>query len=116
MTFKPIDLSIVIDNLFSNASKAKATEIRFLCRKGATGAGAIEVLVEDNGRGIDPSKVDPSKIFEKAYTGSKRGSGLGLYHVRQVLEGLGGTIGLDPERKGNQARFIIKLPGGEKRR
>jgi signal transduction histidine kinase len=114
MTFKPIDISIVIDNLFSNASKAHATEISFSCRRGATGAGALEIVVADNGRGIDPRRVDPTKIFEKSYSGSRRGSGLGLYHVRQVLEALGGTIGLDPERRGNEARFIIKLPGGER--
>jgi sensor histidine kinase regulating citrate/malate metabolism len=74
----------------------------------------VEIIVEDDGRGIDTQRVDPKKIFQKSYSGTKKGSGLGLYHVRQVLENLGGTIGLDPEREDKKARLIIKLPEGER--
>jgi len=106
--FKPIDMSIVVDNLFANSSKARASRIHFECRKPKSGKGA-EIVVSDNGRGIDPRTVDSSKIFEKSYSGSKKGSGLGLYHVRQVLENAGGSISLDPEREGDRATFIIRL-------
>lgn len=112
MDFKPIDVSIVIDNLISNARAAKATSISFECRKPQTGRG-IEIVVVDNGRGIDDRVVDPTKIFDKGYS-STRGSGLGLYHVRQVLEDLGGAITLDPERSGSAAQFVIRLPAGKK--
>jgi hypothetical protein len=109
VTFSPIDISIVIDNLFSNAGKAEASEVTFAARRAATGQ-AIELVVCDNGKGIDPGKVDPTKIFERSYTGDRRGSGLGLYHVTQVLEGFGAAIALDPDRVGNAAQFIIRLP------
>lgn len=108
-TFSPIDVSIVIDNLFSNAGKADASEITFTARRAATGQ-AIELIVRDNGRGIDPGKIDPTRIFERSYSGDRRGSGLGLYHVMQVLEGFGAAIALDPDRDGNTAQFIIRLP------
>ncbi len=108
-TFSPIDISIVIDNLFNNAGKAEASEITFAARRAATGQ-AIELVVRDNGKGIDPGKVDPAKIFERSYSGDRRGSGLGLYHVTQVLEGFGAAIALDPDREGNAAQFIIRLP------
>lgn len=108
-TFSPIDISIVIDNLFSNAGKAEASEINFAARRAVTGQ-AIEIVIRDNGKGIDPGKVDPTKIFERSYTGDRRGSGLGLYHVTQVLEGFGAAIALDPDRAGNAAQFIIRLP------
>lgn len=108
-TFSPIDISIVIDNLFSNAGKADASEITFSARRASTGQ-AIELVVRDNGKGIDPGKIDPSKIFERSYSGDRRGSGLGLYHVTQVLEGFGAAIALDPEREGNAAQFIIRFP------
>lgn len=108
-TFSPIDISIVIDNLFNNAGKAEASEITFAARRAATGQ-AIELVVRDNGKGIDPGKVDPAKIFERSYSGDRRGSGLGLYHVTQVLEGFGAAIALDTDREGNAAQFIIRLP------
>ena len=107
-TFSPIDISIVIDNLFSNAGKADASEISFVARRSTTGQ-AVELIVRDNGKGIDP-RVDPAKIFERSYSGDRRGSGLGLYHVTQVLEGFGGAIALDPDREGNAAQFIIRFP------
>ncbi|WP_440409444.1 ATP-binding protein [Neorhizobium petrolearium] len=108
-TFRPIDISIVVDNLISNASKARATRITFTCRKVKGGSG-VEVVVEDDGNGIDDRVVDVSKIFDKGYTGSSRGSGLGLYHARLVLEEMGGGLGLDPDRPPRTARFIIRLP------
>lgn len=106
--FNPIEISIVIDNLFSNAGKAEASEINFAARKSSTGK-AIEIVVSDNGHGISTS-VDPTKIFERSYSGSRRGSGLGLYHVTQVLEDIGGAISLDPDRDGQAAQFVIRLP------
>lgn len=107
--FRPVDVAIIIDNLFSNAGKAGARQMTFICRRTSTG-GAVEIIVADDGRGIDERLVDPEKLFERGYTGSPRGSGLGLYHVKQVIEELGGSIGLDPERPKGSARFVIRLP------
>ena len=107
--FKPIDIAIVVDNLFSNAGKAGARHMTFTCRRTSTG-GAVEIVVADDGRGINEGSVDASKLFERGYSGSPRGSGLGLYHVMQVIEELGGSIGLDPERPKGAARFVIRLP------
>ncbi len=109
--FKPIDIAIVIDNLISNARKAQATSIIFTVRKVKQGS-ALEVLVQDNGRGIDESKVERSRIFEKGYSGTKVGSGLGLYHAAQVLSDMGGSIALDTEYDGPGTRFIVRLPRG----
>lgn len=109
LRFKPIDVSIVLDNLMSNARKAKATRISFTARRIKQAQG-LEVLVEDNGRGIDPARVEQARIFEKGYSGTSSGSGLGLYHASQVLAALGASIGLDPAYEGGGARFLIRLP------
>jgi signal transduction histidine kinase len=106
--FRPIDIAIVIDNLFSNAGKAGARHMTFTARR--TQGGAVEIVVADDGRGINEGAVDPGKIFERGYSGSPRGSGLGLYHVKQVIEELGGSIALDPDRPKGAARFVIRLP------
>jgi signal transduction histidine kinase len=113
ITFRPIDIAIVIDNLFSNSAKAEGTAIRFSCRRSSTG-GVIEIVVNDDGRGIDDRVVEPTKIFERGYSGSSRGSGLGLYHAKHVIEAMGGSIGLDPDRPGRAAQFVIRMPKGGK--
>lgn len=108
VSFNPIEIAVIIDNLVSNSSKFGATEIKFYTRKSQTG-NAKEIVVSDNGDGIAEG-VDSTKIFERSYSGLSRGSGLGLYHVKQVMEKLGGAISLDPEREGNSAQFVIRLP------
>jgi signal transduction histidine kinase len=111
--FRPIDVAIVVDNFFSNAGKFDAHRMSFLCRKAATG-GAIEIVVSDDGRGIDEATVDTTKLFERGYSGSVRGSGLGLYHAKQVVEEMGGSIALDPERQDGKAQFVLRLPREKK--
>lgn len=103
-TFNPIDVSIVVDNLISNASKARASLISFdLAPLGKSG---LQVTVKDNGRGI-PSFVPWEQIFEMGYT-TTHSSGLGLYHVRHVLGELGGSIEVSSSSKSGTT-FVIKI-------
>ena len=105
MRFNPIDISIVVDNLVSNARRAKATLVNFTIF-GSEREG-LSMRVQDNGRGI-ASGVDRTRIFEMGYT-STGGSGLGLYHVRQVLGELGGSIELEPDPPGGGASFLVRI-------
>jgi len=111
--FKPIDVAIVIDNLISNARKAKATSILFAVQKVRQGTG-LELIVRNNGRKVRENGVDPARIFEKGYSGTKSGSGLGLYHAAQVLSEMGGAIALDLEYEGPGTQFIVRLPKARK--
>jgi signal transduction histidine kinase len=88
-SFKPIDVSVVVDNLISNAKKAKATKVRFQITHPTR--ETVHIRVSDNGRGLDRKIKEVSRIFEKGYT-TTEGSGLGLYHVQQVLGEMKGTI------------------------
>jgi signal transduction histidine kinase len=63
------------------------------------------VTVSDNGRGFAAS-ANASRIFEMGFS-TTQSSGLGLYHVRQVLGEMGGTIEVAPVEKG--ATFILKI-------
>lgn len=105
MRFNPIDISIVVDNLVSNARRAKATLVNFTIF-GSEREG-LSMRVQDNGRGI-ASGVDRTRIFEMGYT-STGGSGLGLYHVQQVLAELGGSIELEPDSRGSGASFLVRI-------
>lgn len=109
MRFNPIDISIVIDNLISNARRAKASSIQF--EYGALGRSGLFLRATDNGRGFTKG-VDPTRIFEMGYS-TTHGSGLGLYHVRQVLGEMNGSIELEESKPGHTS-FIIKISPGTK--
>lgn len=108
--FSPVDVAVLVDNLVDNSRKAKASGILF--KAVAKGQGAVLIKVEDDGLGIDERRVDPSKLFERGYSGSAAGTGLGLYSVRQIVEGMGGTIQLAGD--GSRADFEIVVPGERK--
>lgn len=104
LRFNPIDASIIVDNLVSNARKAKASRINF--QLGQEGKAGLKICVSDNGRGL-AAGTNRSQVFEMGYT-TTMGSGLGLYHVRQALGEMGGSIELDDEvQKG--LGLIIKI-------
>jgi signal transduction histidine kinase len=104
--FKPIDISVVIDNLVANARRARATNITFVITHPTK--DTIHVRVSDDGRGFSSQIDDLNRIFEKGYTMTE-GSGLGLYHVRHVLGEMQGTI--EPSRpvSGTGAVFLIRI-------
>ncbi|MCW0389430.1 hypothetical protein NB690_000004 [Xanthomonas sacchari] len=93
LRFNPIDASIIVDNLISNARKAKASRIKFILRQ--DDKRGLAIYVADNGRGL-ASGTNRSRIFEMGYT-TTQGSGLGLYHVRLALGEMGGSIELDEQ-------------------
>jgi signal transduction histidine kinase len=109
LRFNPIDVSIVVENLISNARRAKASRIKFeLSKLEKTG---LLIRATDNGVGLARG-ADPGRIFEMGYT-TTRGSGLGLYHVRQVLGDIGGSIELAESAKGIGTTFLIKIDTGK---
>lgn len=111
MRFKPIDATIIVDNLVSNAKRAKASKIKFeLMPMEKSG---LKIRVTDNGRGL-ASGTKKARIFEMGYT-TTQGSGLGLYHVRQVLGEIGGSIELENREGEKGTTFVIKIiPAGRK--
>lgn len=104
-SFKPIDISVVIDNLISNARKSRATSVHFAVTHPTR--KSIHIRVSDNGKGLDRKIKEPSRIFEKGYT-TTDGSGLGLYHVRQVLGEMNGTIEIE-QHEGTGVTFLIRI-------
>jgi DNA-binding response OmpR family regulator len=91
----PGTLEHVLSNLVANAADAVAEKgggkVVVVLR--GTPKGGVEAIVADDGRGLDPDLSD--RIFEPFFsTKKKHGSGLGLYIVRRLVEGCGGTIRL----------------------
>ena len=93
--FRPIELNILIDNLISNSKKAGATKFSITIKR--NGQNRYQILFKDNGEGIEKRYLD--KIFEFGYTTSIGGSGIGLYHIKEIVERLGGTLTVESKVK-----------------
>ncbi len=106
--FKPIDVSVVIDNLIANARKKnlKASKITFNIVHPSK--NTMHIVVTDDGKGFDKSIELLDKVFEKGFT-TTEGSGLGLFHVRQVLGEMNGTIEATKNENQNGATFVIRI-------
>jgi signal transduction histidine kinase len=108
--FSPFDIAVVTDNLIANARKAGAQNIWFEAQLPHS-KGKLEIKVHDDGDGLDLDRIDRERIFEKHYSGTLGGTGLGLFHVTQVLNDMGGSIKFDPKADATRADFIITVPG-----
>lgn len=104
--FKPIDIAVVIDNLISNARRARATKVLF--KISHPSKNSVHILITDNGRGFDSTISDLSRVFEKGFTKTD-GSGLGLFHVQHVLGEMNGTIEAFRVEGQRGANFLIRI-------
>ena len=84
--FVPLALSMILDNLVTNARKARATKVTFQFE--VTGH-QLYVYVGDNGRGIPPE--NQKNVFRRGFTTSS-GSGIGLSHIQTAMIDIGGNI------------------------
>lgn len=111
MRFNPMDVAIIVENLISNAKRAEASKISF----DISGRDDKSMLIKvtDNGRGLTKG-VDPDRVFEMGYT-TTTGSGLGLYHVRQILSEMSGSIELSREHQEHGVSFKIVISQRVKR-
>ena len=105
-------LRVVYDNLLSNAVKygreGGAIVLDVQQRK-----GDVTLSVRNDSEGIPPEKMPAlfkkfSRLDSPEYAG-KKGSGLGLYICREIVEKLGGEIWAD-SKVGEWARFSFTLP------
>jgi len=71
--------------------------------------GCAEVRVNDTGAGIYPDVL--AKIFDPFFTTKAKGTGLGLYVSKQIMEKHGGSIEVESQA-GKGSTFIVRLPAG----
>lgn len=105
-------LAQVLINLLDNAAKYNRDggEVKL---SASDEAGAVKVLVEDNGPGIPAAHLP--HIFERFYRVDKArsrelgGTGLGLSIVKHLVELHGGSVGVD-SAEGRGSAFWFTLP------
>lgn len=105
--FRPLEISIVLDNFISNARKAGSTlmtiNFKILNKK-------LHIYIADNGKGVDSKMLE--RLFKRGET-TTHGSGIGLYHIKTIIEKMGGEVrfvGNDFEELGKGACFEVTLP------
>ena len=105
-------ISQVIHNLLENAFKftAKGT-IRVVAKKTESGQEVI-IAIQDSGKGVD-EEIMP-RLFQKFATKSPKGTGLGLYICRKIVESHGGRIWAENSKNRSGATFYFSLPTKEK--
>jgi signal transduction histidine kinase len=102
-------LSQVITNLLSNA--IKFTENGLITIDTSESDKEVIVSIRDTGSGIDP-EIYP-KLFSKFITKSDRGTGLGLFISKSIIESHDGRIWAENNQKGPGAAFYFSLPASE---
>jgi signal transduction histidine kinase len=108
----PERLATAVDNLLQNAVKFSAgpPEIEVT---GSRADGHVRLVVRDHGIGIPAGAR--GRLFEKFYRvndpelNNVVGTGIGLYLVRQVVEGHGGRVEV-ASQPGQGSSFEIDLP------
>lgn len=116
--FKSEDIAVpsealvtITGNLIDNALDSMNMDMSFEKTKelvfGAfTKPGELLITVKDNGLGISEENLD--KIFENGYSTKGSGRGVGLYHTKQLIESLGGSISVESQ-VGKGACFMVIL-------
>lgn len=101
-------LARIVINLVTNASQAKADNRKSVINVDIEKIEKrIKIIVNDNGVGISPDKLE--KIFDPNFTSKNSGMGIGLTMVKRMVEDYNGTITVVSEvDKG--ATFTISMP------
>ena len=107
-------LIIVLQNLIINAINYydEKKEKPFVLIRTFENMNGIKIVLSDNGTGIAPDIQ--KKVFEMFYRGTNtsKGSGLGLYIVKNAVKKLSGSILLE-SKEGEGTTFSIDLPKGK---
>jgi two-component system, OmpR family, sensor histidine kinase VicK len=109
-------LTQVICNLLDNAFKftnGYGEKVQVTLEKQEDqGAHHAIVSIEDTGTGIDPEILP--RLFSKFVTKSQKGTGIGLYISKNIVEAHGGKLRAENNTNGQGATFTITLPFGQK--
>lgn len=99
-TFRPIEVTMLVDNLIDNSGKAKSRKVIVSVSKKDE---KVYIDFRDDGNGL-PKDHEPKDLFEKGIT-TTNGSGIGLSHAKQIVEELKGGIEISSQANGALVRI-----------
>jgi len=110
----PEELQTAVSNLLDNAVKYSGGEVRVSVELAALGDRRVAVRVADSGVGIPATQL--KRIFKRFYRvqgdfmARVKGTGLGLFIVRSIVERHGGRVFAESAGLGRGSTFTIQLP------
>ena len=108
------ELQTAFTNLLDNAVKYSSNEPKISVRVKKPGEKKVQIFFKDSGIGIEPEEL--KSIFKRFYrvsntwTQTKKGTGLGLFIVKSIIEKHGGKVRADSKGEGKGSTFIVQLP------
>jgi signal transduction histidine kinase len=108
------ELQTALTNLLDNAVKYSSDELKISIRVKKSNERKVQIFIKDNGIGLGTSEL--KRIFKRFYrvpnsqTQEKKGTGLGLFIVRSIIEKHGGKIRADSKGEGKGSTFVVQLP------
>ena len=108
LTIKPTLLTQIVQNFLQNAFKF-TPKGKSILLKSSVEDGKLNIVVMDEGCGIDSELNDIYAPFRRA--GNKSGAGLGLFLAKNAANALGGNISLQnrSDKQGTIAKFQLKI-------
>jgi two-component system sensor histidine kinase SenX3 len=113
------ELRAAVTNLLDNAVKYSHKEVQLSVEIAVLDNKQLSVRIGDRGIGIPAAQL--KRIFKRFYRAPGRfmarvkGTGLGLFIVRSVVEQHGGRVFAESEGPGRGSTFTIQLPRAEAR-
>lgn len=96
----------LIDNALDSMNKDTSKNEKELSLGIYTRPGELLIIVKDTGTGIPDEMKE--KIFENGFSTKGTGRGIGLYHTKQLVSSLGGTITVESQ-VGTGTCFMVNL-------
>ncbi|MFL6522196.1 MAG: sensor histidine kinase [Nitrososphaera sp.] len=103
-----IRIAQVIMNLLDNSMNSSQDGIISVTSTIDPGTNSITISVKDTGSGINPDIIP--RLFSKFVTASEKGTGLGLYISKKIVEAHGGKIWAENNKDGRGATFAFTIP------
>ena len=110
----PAELQAAVSNLLDNAVKYSGGEVHISVEVATLDAKRVAVRVADRGMGIPHTQL--KRIFKRFYRvqgdfmARVKGTGLGLFIVRSIIEKHGGRVYAESVGLGQGSTFTILLP------
>ncbi|MCL2888481.1 MAG: ATP-binding protein [Elusimicrobia bacterium] len=101
--FSPPEIAVLLANIFDNARKAKANTLNISFHPN-------KIIFTDDGKGLLPD-VPYNKFFEKGFSSTDGGFGLGLYHSKLIANNLGAIIRIENNKDSKGAKVILEFKG-----
>jgi putative PEP-CTERM system histidine kinase len=107
----PEFLTQILENLLLNALEAGSPsgDAKVKITVALACPGEVDLTLTDNGPGIPPELL-PDRLFEPFITTREKGSGIGLWQVKRLVEGLGGVITAANTGPDGGGCFRLRLP------